>query len=80
MEENYDSSIEPKYYNYKAKELLSLYFYQDIRSFNKIKLCAYKVNNNGQYPFLNFLLTKRIFWGTLLESLFTFEHRHDARY
>ena len=62
FEDNEDNEeytpIEPKYYNYKAKEDLLLYFDNDISSFDKIYISSYKVNNTSLQPFLNFLLTK----------------------
>jgi hypothetical protein len=50
--------IKSKYYNYKAKEDLLLYFDNDISSFDNIYISSYKVNNASLQPFLNFLLTK----------------------
>lgn len=55
-EEN--TSIKPKYYNYKAKEDLFLCLNDDILSFDHVYICSYKVNITSLYPFLSFLLTK----------------------
>jgi hypothetical protein len=57
MDEEY-TKIESKYYNYKAKEDLLLYFNEDIRSFDHVYICSYKVNVESLQPFLSFLLTK----------------------
>jgi hypothetical protein len=51
------NEVETKYYNYKAKENLSLYF-DDIKSFNNVYLCSYNVNKTSLYPFLQFLFVK----------------------
>jgi len=51
------NQVDPKYYNYKAKENLSLYF-DDINLFNKVYICSYNVNNTSLYPFLQFLFVK----------------------
>ena len=53
-----NNPIQQKYYNYKAKEDLLLYFDEDIKSFNNIYICSYNVNISSLEPFLNFLLTK----------------------
>ena len=50
--------IEPKNYNYKAKEDLLLYLDDEINIFNKVYIFPYKVNTNSLEPFLNFLLIK----------------------
>jgi len=50
--------VKTKYYNYKAKEDLSLYFNEDITTFNNVYISAYNVNANSLEPFLNFFLTK----------------------
>jgi hypothetical protein len=51
--------IKQKYYNYKAKEDLKLYFDKDVTTFNNVYISAYNVNSSSQNPFLNFLLTKK---------------------
>ena len=56
---------EPNYYNYKAKNNFLLYFSDDITCFNKVHICAYKVNNNTSAPFLNILLHKQKGYNTL---------------
>ena len=48
---------EPIYYDYKAKDKCLLYFSDDISSFHKVNIFAYKVNNSYT-PFLNILLHK----------------------
>jgi hypothetical protein len=48
----------PNYYNYKAKDECLLYFSDNISSFNKVHIFAYKVNNDATAPFLNILLHK----------------------
>jgi hypothetical protein len=50
--------IESKYYNYKAKEDLNLYFDEDITAFNNVYISAYNVNVSSLEPFLNFFLIK----------------------
>jgi hypothetical protein len=52
------TQAEPKYYNYKAKEHLNLYFDEDITTFNNVYISAYNVNVSSLEPFLNFLLIK----------------------
>jgi len=52
------TQIPQKYYNYKGKEDLSLYFNEDITTFNNVYISAYNVNVNSLDPFLSFLLTK----------------------
>lgn len=53
---------EPIYYNYEAKHILS----KDINSFSNtddltgIFICVYKINTNGKFPFLEFLLQKNM--------------------
>jgi hypothetical protein len=49
---------EPKFYNYKAKNSLTLYLSNDIQTFNKISLVVYTVKNARTNPFLNILLHK----------------------
>ena len=55
--DNY-SPIEPNYYNYKAKTNLSLYLNHEIETYTNVNMCAYNINNEGKYPFLQFLLSK----------------------
>jgi hypothetical protein len=50
--------IESKYYNYKAKEDLLLYFNDDINSFEHIYICPYNINTKSKEPFLNFIFVK----------------------
>jgi hypothetical protein len=50
--------VAPKYYNYKGKEDLILYFDDDILSFDHVYICGYKITTKAMQPFLNFLLTK----------------------
>jgi len=57
---NENTSIKPKYYNYKAKEDLLLYFNEDILTFDHVYICSYKVTVASLQPFLSFLLTKSI--------------------
>lgn len=56
----------PNYYNYKGKQLLNGSYYNDILTYKKINICAYKVNNEYLYPFLNFLLIKKEIDNTLI--------------
>lgn len=53
------TEISPKYYNYKAKENLLLYFPDEMTSYDKVVLFPYKVNNSYMSPFLNILLHKK---------------------
>jgi hypothetical protein len=48
-----------KYYNYPIKSILlkDLDRINYLENFKNINLCLYKVNSNGLYPFLNYLLT-----------------------
>ena len=57
MNEEYIPQI-PIYYNYRFKETLikDSHFITDINEYENIILCVYKVNTNGKYPFLEFLL------------------------
>jgi hypothetical protein len=57
MNEEYIPQI-PMYYNYRFKENLikDSHFITDINEYENIILCVYKVNTNGKYPFLEFLL------------------------
>ena len=55
--DNY-SPIEPNYYNYKAKTNLSLYLNHEVTTYDSVNMCAYNINNEGKYPFLQFLLSK----------------------
>lgn len=48
----------PNFYNYKAKDECLLYFSENVSSFNKVNLFAYKVTNDASVPFLNILLHK----------------------
>ena len=57
--DNEYTPTKPNYYNYKAKNKMLLYFSDDISSFKNVHLCAYKVNNSTNTPFLNFLLHKQ---------------------
>ena len=50
--------IDPKIYNYKAKNILSLYLTDDIQTFKKISMVVYTVKNTRTNPFLNILLHK----------------------
>ncbi len=59
MEDDEYIPIEPNYYNYKGKSNLLLYFSDNISSFNKVNICAYKVTNTSKKPFLSFLLNKQ---------------------
>jgi hypothetical protein len=59
MEDDEYTPVEPKYYNYKAKNKFLLYFSDSVSSFNKVYICAYKVTNTAKEPFLSFLLNKR---------------------
>lgn len=52
------SPIESKYYNYKGKENMLLYFDDDISSFEHIYICPYYINTNAIQPFLNFIFVK----------------------
>jgi len=47
-----------KYYNYKGKDDCLLYFSDEIMTFNKVNIFAYKVDNSVNIPFLNILLHK----------------------
>jgi len=59
MEDNDYTPIESKYYNYKGKNSMFLYLTDNINIFNKLYICAYKVNNTENTPFLNILLHKK---------------------
>jgi hypothetical protein len=48
----------PKYYNYKGKNDCLLYFSDEISTFKKVNILAYKVDNSVSIPFLNILLHK----------------------
>ena len=50
--------IECKYYNYKAKNDMILYFEDDLSSFEHIYICSYHINTKSLEPFLNFLFVK----------------------
>ena len=43
--------VEPKYYNYTAKNELLLYLSDDVTTYNKVYMCAYKVNTEAKLPF-----------------------------
>ena len=55
--ENYESA-NSNYYNYISKTSLikNIDYYLNETTINKIEICAYEVNNQGVYPFLQFLL------------------------
>jgi hypothetical protein len=57
--------VEPKYYNYKGKTLLSYSYDGEVIKYDKIYTCCYTVNNTGKHPFLNFLLTNSFIDKTL---------------
>jgi len=59
MEDDEYIPVEPKYYNYKAKNNFLLYLSDDISTFDKVYIGAYKINNKSKIPFLNFLLHKK---------------------
>ena len=65
-EEKYEP-VEPNFYNYTAKECLinDIDNYLETNTFNQIKIVAYEVNNDGIYPFLQFLLLQDTFSSTL---------------
>ena len=65
MENEEYNQVEPKYYNYKAKDLLSLELQEKSISYNNIYACCYNVINTGKFPFMRFLLTNSIFNKTL---------------
>jgi len=50
---------EPVYYNYGVKNFLmrDVSLFADTDEYASIILCAYKIDTNGKYPFLQFLLT-----------------------
>ena len=49
--------VEPNYYNYEGKKLLTSNFSEEVSSYKFVYACCYTVNNTGKYPFLNSLLT-----------------------
>ena len=49
--------VEPKYYNYKGKNILTSNYEGEVIKYDYVYACCYTVNNTGKYPFLNFLLT-----------------------
>jgi len=57
--------IEPNYYNYKGTEILNDSFSNNSTTYTSVEICAYKVNNEHKYPFLNFLFVKNMFTNTL---------------
>ena len=66
MENDEYIPIKPKYYNYKGKRLLNNSFRKNITTYRSVNICAYKVNNEHLYPFLNFLLIKKEIDNTLI--------------
>ena len=67
--------IEPNYYNYKGKKILTEKFNNnDIMMYNSVNICAYKVDNKHKYPFLHFLLINNEMNNTLtLPNLLIFK-------
>ena len=55
-----ENLVQPNFYNYNAKQFLTSNINDCLESntFNEIKIIAYEVNNDGVYPFLQFLLFK----------------------
>ena len=55
--------VNSNFYNYNAKQHLfnDIDRYLESNSFNQIKIIAYEVNNDGVYPFLQFLLFNDLF-------------------
>lgn len=55
--ENYEP-VNSNYYNYisKTKLIKNIDYYLNETAINKIEICAYEINNQGVYPFLQFLL------------------------
>lgn len=51
----------PNYYNYIAKQILSLNDDINFNLYKNINICSYEVNNDGTNPFLKFLLVKNLF-------------------
>jgi hypothetical protein len=51
----------PNYYNYIAKQIVSLNDDINFNLYKNINICSYEVNNDGTNPFLKFLLVKNLF-------------------
>jgi len=52
--------VQSNFYNYSAKQFLirDIDDYLESNTFNQVKIVAYEVNNDGVYPFIQFLLFK----------------------
>lgn len=56
--ENEYIQTETKYYNYIAKDDMSLYLNDEITSFEHVYICPYYINTKAIEPFLNFIFVK----------------------
>jgi len=59
MENEEYTPEKPVYYNYGLKNFLvkDVNEFDDLNNYNQILLCVYKVNKDGKFPFLEYLLT-----------------------
>jgi len=73
LEELVYEPVQPNFYNYYAKNLLvnNIDKFLINEKFSKIKVLAYQVNNDGVYPFLQFLLVKYLFSEVLTTPFIT---------
>jgi hypothetical protein len=62
LEELVYEPVKPNFYNYYAKNSLNTNIDEllETSKIDKIYIVAYEINNNGVYPFLQFLLLKSI--------------------
>ena len=60
-EYDYECSVEPNYYKYKASNILTQTFDKKMTEYKTVYLNAYDINNEGKYPFQRFLLTNTTF-------------------
>ena len=69
IEDHIYTPVKPNFYSYNAKQYLftDVERYLETNNLNQIKIIAYEVNNDGVYPFLQFLL-----FNDILESKLTF--------
>jgi hypothetical protein len=78
MENDDYKPVEPNYYNYKGKNILSGEFQNNIMDYKSVNLCCYSIDNNHKFPFIRYLLRESFIDGTLNFPLIPVFKNFDA--